>query len=89
MKNQTYGMFTDEGNLMVARIVEAAQGLVKLDGDELNAWQFAYRELQKLEKGSFMKNGVENTFGEATDTDVREQVYEAIVTDDFSIPFYI
>ena len=89
MKNQTYGMFTDEGNLMVARIVEAAQGLVKLDGDELNAWQFAYRELQKLEKGSFMKNGVENTFGEATDTDVREQVYEAVVHKQFQVPFYI
>jgi len=89
MKNQTYGMFTEEGNLMVARIVEAAQGLVKLDGDELNAWQFAYRELQKLEKGSFMKNGVENTFGEATDTDVREQVYEAVVQKQFEVPFYI
>ena len=89
MKNQTYGMFTDEGNLMVARIVEAAQGLVKLDGDELNAWQFAYRELQKLEKGSFMKNGVQNTFGEATDTDVREQVYEAVVNKQFEVPFYI
>ena len=89
MKNQTYGMFTDEGNAMVARIVEAAQGLVKLDGDELNAWQFAYRELQKLEKGSFMKNGVENTFGEATDTDVREQVYEALVQKQFEVPFYI
>ena len=89
MKNQTYGMFTDEGNLMVARIVEAAQGLVKLDGDELNAWKFAYRELQKLEKGSFMKNGVQNTFGEATDTDVREQVYEAVVQKQFEVPFYI
>ena len=89
MKNQTYGMFTDEGNLMVARIVEAAKGLVKLDGDELNAWQFAYRELQKLEKGSFMKNGVQNTFGEATDTDVREQVYEAVVQKQFEVPFYI
>ena len=89
MKNQTYGMFTDEGNLMVARIVEAAQGLVKLDGDELNAWQFAYRELQKLEKGSFMKNGVENTFGEATDADEREQVYEAVVQKQFEVPFYI
>ena len=77
----SYGMFTTKGNYMVGRIVEAAQGLIKLDGDELNAWQFAYRELQKL---SFS-----DEFGEATDTDVREQVYEAIVTDDFSIPFYI
>jgi len=77
----SYGMFTTKGNYMVGRIVEAAQGLIKLDGDELNAWQFAYRELQKL--------GHSDEFGEATDTDVREQVYHAIVTDDFSIPFYI
>ena len=77
----SYGMFTTKGNYMVSRIVEAAQGLIKLDGDELNAWQFAYRELQKL--------GYSDEFGEATDTDVREQVYSAIVTDEFSIPFYI
>ena len=77
----SYGMFTDKGNYMVGRIVEAAQGLIKLDGDELNAWQFAYRELQKL--------GHADEFGEATDTAVREEVYEAIVTDHFSIPFYI
>jgi hypothetical protein len=89
MTQTSYGMFTDKGNYMVGRIVEAAQGLIKLDGDELNAWQFAYRELQKLEKGSFMKDGVENTFGEATDTDVREQVYEAIVQKQFEVPFYI
>jgi hypothetical protein len=44
----SYGMFTDKGNYMVGRIVEAALGLIMLDGDELNAWQFAYRELQKL-----------------------------------------
>jgi len=77
----SYGMFTDKGNYMVGRIVEAAQGLVKLDGDELNAWQFAYKELHKL---SFA-----DEFGEATDTAVREEVYEAVVTDHFNIPFYI
>jgi hypothetical protein len=77
----SYGMFTDKGNYMVGRIVEAAQGLIQLDGDELNAWQFAYRELMKL--------GHADEFGEATDTAVREEVYEAIVTDHFSIPFYI
>ena len=76
----SYGMFTTKGNYMVGRIVEAAQGLIKLDGDELNAWQFAYRELQKL--------GHADAFGEATDTDVREQVYGAIVTDQL-VPFYI
>jgi hypothetical protein len=76
----SYGMFTDKGNYMVARIVEAAQGLIKLDGDELNAWQFAYRELQQL--------GYADEFGEATDTAVREEVYDAIVTDE-RVPFYI
>ena len=76
-----YGMFTTKGNVMVGRIVDAGKKLVELDGDKLNAWQFAYRELQQL--------GYSDEFGEATDTDVREQVYSAIVTDEFSIPFYI
>ena len=69
----SYGMFTDKGNYMVGRIVEAALGLIKLDGDELNAWQFAYRELQKL---SFA-----DEFGEATDTAVRELVYDKLGVD--------
>ena len=67
----SYGMFTDKGNYMVGRIVEAALGLIMLDGDELNAWQFAYRELQKL---SFA-----DEFGEATDTAVREAVYDKLI----------
>ena len=71
MKNPTYGMFTPEGNYMVARIVEAAQKLVADDGDTLNAWQFAYRELEKL---SYAEG-----FEECTDTDVREQVYDVVV----------
>ena len=62
-------MFTPEGNYMVARIVDAGTELVELDGDKLNAWQFAYRELQKLGYGCF---------GEATDTDVRDQVHGAV-----------
>jgi|14BtaG_2_1085337.scaffolds.fasta_scaffold08755_9 hypothetical protein len=77
----SYGMFTTKGNYMVGRIVEAALALIKLDDDERNAWQFAYRELQKL--------GEADEFGEATDTAVREEVYEAIVTDQGTIPFYI
>ena len=83
MTNPTYGMFTPEGNYMVARIVDASKKLVELDGDELNAWQFAYRELQKL---SYAKD-----FEECTDTDVREQVYGAVVSDHGShlVPFYI
>ena len=81
--NKQYGMFTPEGNYMIARIVDAAKKLVDEDGDELNAWQFAYRELQKL---SYAKD-----FEECTDTDVREQVYGAVVSDRGShlVPFYI
>ena len=81
MKNPTYGMFTPEGNYMVARIVDAAKQLVELDGDKLNAWQFAYRELQQL--------GYSDEFGEATDTDVREQVHYAVTDDSDDVPFYI
>ena len=80
MTNPTYGMFTPEGNYMVARIVDAGKKLVAEDGDTLNAWQFAYRELQKL---SYAKD-----FEECTDTDVREQVYGAVVTNQ-QVPFYI
>ena len=75
-----YGMFTTNGNKMVGRIVDAAKQLVELDGDELNAWQFAYRELQKL---SYAKD-----FEECTDTDVRERVYGDVVTNQ-QVPFYI
>ena len=81
MKNPTYGMFTPEGNYMVARIVDAGKKLVAEDGDTLNAWQFAYRELEKL---SYAEG-----FEECTDTDVREQVYGAVTNNDMNVPFYI
>ena len=80
MKNETYGMFTSKGNYMVGRIVDAAKKLVQQDGDQLTAWAFANRELSKL--------GFAKDFEESTDTDVREQVYEAIVTDPL-VHFYI
>jgi len=76
----SYGMFTTKGDYMVGRIVDAANKLKQQDGDQLTAWAFAYRELQKL--------GHADAFGEATDTDVREQVYGAVVTDQL-VPFYI
>ena len=79
-KVESYGMFTSKGNYMVGRIVDAAVKLKAQDSDQLTAWAFAYRELQKL--------GYADEFGEATDTDVREQVYGAIVTDQL-VPFYI
>ena len=69
MQNKTYGMFTDRGNFMVHRIVQAAQSLVDQGDAQSQAWAFAYRELHKL--GT-----------------VREQVYDAIVTD-HNVPFYI
>ena len=37
MKNETYGMFTPEGNYMVSRIVDAAKKLVEQDSDQLTA----------------------------------------------------
>ena len=81
MANQNYGMFTPEGNFMVTRIVDAALKLVELDGDTLNAWQFAHRELDKL---SFAKD-----FGEDTDTDVRDQVHGVVTNNNSDVPFYI
>ena len=51
MKNQTFGMFTAEGNYMVARIATAAEKLATADG-----------------------------FGEATDTDVRDQLHDVVCT---------
>ena len=75
-----YGMFTTNGNKMVGRIAEAGKKLAALDGSGKNAWAFAYRELQKLSYA--------DGFGEATDTDVREQVYSYVVGNE-DVPFYI
>ena len=69
MTNKTFGMFSVEGNYMVARIAEAGKKLAQTDGAK-SAWAFAYRELTKL--------GYSTQFGEATDTDVREQVYDYV-----------
>ena len=80
MQNQNYEMFTSEGNAMVHRIVEAGRNLRMSDTDE-QVWTWTQHELSKLSKGSFMKDGVENTFGEATDTAVREAVYDKLGVD--------
>ena len=74
-------MFTTNGNKMVGSHCRRCKQLVALDGDKLNAWQFAYRELQKL---SFAEG-----FEEATDTDVRDQVHGAVTDNSFDVPFYI
>lgn len=55
-----YGMFSDEGNLAVAALVERAR-------TERLTWRETQRELELLSEQP-------NT-GEATDTDVREAVY--------------
>ena len=71
MNTKTFGMFSPEGDYMVGRIAAAGEKLAAADGAE-NAWRFAHRELRKL--------GYSDEFGEATDTDVREQVYDVVVT---------
>jgi hypothetical protein len=64
-----YSMFSPEGNELVARIVEAALKQKAHDGAE-QAFIWADHQLTKLSYGHNM--------GEATDTAVREAVYEAI-----------
>jgi hypothetical protein len=71
MNTKTFGMFSPEGDYMVGRIAAAGEKLAAADGAE-NAWRFAQRELSKL--------ATADEFGEATDTDVREQVYDVVVT---------
>jgi|TARA_B110000977_G_scaffold7735_1_gene10552 hypothetical protein len=71
MNTRTFGMFTAEGNYMVNRIATAAEKLATADGVE-NAWRFAERELRKL--------GYSDEFGEATDTDVRDQLHDVVCT---------
>ena len=80
MQNINYEMFTQEGNAMVHRIVVAGRNLRMCDTDQ-QVWTWAQHELRKLSRGSFMKDGVENTFGEATDTAVREAVYDKLGVD--------
>ena len=67
-----YGMFTEFGNDAVASIVRHAR-VLKL------SWPQVYAELESLAK-RFPKD-----FGEATDTAVRERVYDTL---GFDTPFY-
>jgi hypothetical protein len=66
-----YGMFTTEGNELVGAIATAGAKLAKMDG-AASAWGFCLRKLETLSYGE--------GFGEATDTDVRERVYDVIIT---------
>ena len=65
-----YGMFTENGNYQVQSLVKVAKAL------ELT-WPETYQLLSKLAD----KEG----YGEATDTAVRESVYDAC---GFTTPFY-
>ena len=68
-----YAMFTDFGNDAVHAIVRSAK-VLKMD------WPQVYAELRSLAE-RFPED-----FGEATDTAVRECVYDAL---GFDTPFYI
>ena len=68
---QYFGMFSDEGNQAVAEVVEFA---TKMDMD----WNSVYGLLQQLSKKA--------DFAEATDTMVREIVYDAM---GFTSDFYV
>ena len=67
---KSFGMFTENGSYMVGRIATAGEKLAQFDGAE-NAWRWAQRELSKL--------ATADEFGEATDTAVREEVYDVVV----------
>lgn len=75
-----YGMFSDKGNQLVERIAKAGQKLAEVDGERAG-WKFAYRKLREL---SYAEG-----FEEATDTVVREIVYDDIVRTDGTVEFYI
>lgn len=70
MQTPNYEMFTAEGNDLVHRIVLAGQSLAKFDPME-RVWAWAQHELHKL---SYAEG-----FEEATDTAVREAVYDRLV----------
>jgi hypothetical protein len=67
---RTYNMFTPEGDLLVGNIVEQALDMVENEGVE-RVWDWT---LGKLEVIASAKG-----FEEATDTAVREAVYDAVV----------
>lgn len=67
-----YGMYTDFGNDAIESIVTRAR-VLKMD------WSATQNELFELAR-KFPKD-----FGEATDTDVREAVYDEL---GFTTPFY-
>jgi hypothetical protein len=73
-KQPDYAMFTAEGNAAVHGIVVAAR-LSKM------SWSQVYSSLVQLSR--------EETFGEATDTAVREMVYDALKFYEAGESFYV
>ena len=68
---ESYGMFTPEGDYMIDRIVRAALQLAQFDcADNATVWAFTKRECAKL--------AATEQFGEATDTVVREECFDAL-----------
>ena len=67
-----YHMFTEEGNAAVAKIVDDARQLYDIGEYGIEAvWNWAQNELVALTYDA--------KFTEATDTAVREAVYDAII----------
>ena len=68
---EQYGMFTEAGDELVDRIVRAGLQLAQFSiADNATVWAFTKRELAKL--------AATEQFGEATDTVVREEVFDAL-----------
>ena len=67
---EQYGMFSETGDTMVDRIVRAGLKLAQIQAaSNAEVWAFTKRELAKLAQSE--------QFGEATDTVVREEVFDA------------
>ena len=67
---EQYGMFTEAGDHMVDRIVQAGLKLAQFDAaSNATVWAFTKRELAKLSQSE--------DFAEATDTVIRDQVFDA------------
>ena len=68
---EQYGMFTEAGDYMVDRIVQAGLKLAQLNAaSNAEVWAFIKRECAKL--------AATEDFAEATDTVVREEVFGAL-----------
>ena len=68
---EQYGMFTETGDAMVDRVVRAGLKLAQeRAASNAETWLFVKRELAKL--------ATNEDFAEATDTVVREEVFDAL-----------